>query len=179
MEMTDKLLLEAREIVKATLSPEEHKRCNCRAEIDAGYWDNGQKIRIALTALAGEKVAREREAETIARYDAKLDALEADKAALVERNDALALQADEWEGKYAAVSEMNAALVARVERADDALTEAEDTLVEHYMRGDSAMRVRCPHCGADDFFIESLAHRMACPIGYVRSARAALNQEPK
>ena len=46
-----RLLLEAREIVKAALSPENHQRCNCRAEIDAGDWDNRMPMRVALTAL--------------------------------------------------------------------------------------------------------------------------------
>ena len=47
----DPLLIEAREIVKSTLTESSHKRCNCRAEIDAGEWDKGQKIRASLAAL--------------------------------------------------------------------------------------------------------------------------------
>lgn len=49
-------LIEAREIVKATLTEGNHKRCNCRSEIDAGEWDNGQKVR---ATLAGIKRGRE------------------------------------------------------------------------------------------------------------------------
>ena len=41
----------ARKMVKRTLSPSRHTRCNCRAEIDAGEWDNGHKVRIALAAI--------------------------------------------------------------------------------------------------------------------------------
>lgn len=47
----DPLLVEAREIVKETLTPENHKRCDCRGEIDRGEWDRGQKVRAALAAL--------------------------------------------------------------------------------------------------------------------------------
>lgn len=46
----DPLLLEAREIVKATLT-DSHQFCDCRAKIDAGEWDTGQKVRAALAAL--------------------------------------------------------------------------------------------------------------------------------
>lgn len=47
----DPLLAEAREIVKATLTPDRHMRCDRRSEIDLGQWDDGQKIRAALAAL--------------------------------------------------------------------------------------------------------------------------------
>ena len=50
-EPVDPLLVEAREIVKATLTPERHKRCNCRQEIDAGKWDDGQKVRATLAGI--------------------------------------------------------------------------------------------------------------------------------
>lgn len=46
------LLIEARAIVAATLTPANHKGCHCRDEIAAGKWDSGQKVRIALKALA-------------------------------------------------------------------------------------------------------------------------------
>lgn len=42
----------ARQIVIDTLEPENHLRCNCRDKIAAGEWDRGQKVRIALAALA-------------------------------------------------------------------------------------------------------------------------------
>lgn len=54
--MLDPDLIEARQIVKATLTPGSHRRCNCRAEIDAGDWDDFQKIR---ATLAGIKRGRE------------------------------------------------------------------------------------------------------------------------
>ncbi len=44
-------LVAAREIVKATLVFEDHQRCNCRAEIDRGAWDKGQKVRAALYGI--------------------------------------------------------------------------------------------------------------------------------
>jgi hypothetical protein len=47
----DPLLIEAREIVKATLSPDRHSRCNCREKIAAGEWDEGQKVQASLAAL--------------------------------------------------------------------------------------------------------------------------------
>lgn len=50
-EPVDPLLVEAREIVKATLTPERHKNCNCREEIDAGDWDDRHSVRAALAAL--------------------------------------------------------------------------------------------------------------------------------
>lgn len=49
--MADAELIEAREIVKATLTPENHKTCNCREQIDAGEWDSGQKVRAAAEGL--------------------------------------------------------------------------------------------------------------------------------
>ncbi|MEE4452892.1 hypothetical protein [Novosphingobium resinovorum] len=54
--MIDPNLIAAREIVKATLKPDSHQRCNCRAEIDAGGWDGGQTVR---ATLAGIKRGRE------------------------------------------------------------------------------------------------------------------------
>ena len=54
----------------------------------------------------------------------------AEAEALRERADALALQADEWEGKYAAVSEMNAQLRGEVERLGRALREI-DRMNDH------------------------------------------------
>jgi len=50
--------------------------------------------------------------------------------ALTERADALALQADEWEGKYAIVSEQNAKLSAERDRLAAIIREAE-WIVEH------------------------------------------------
>ena len=47
----DPLLIEARGIVKATLTPKNHTGCSCREDIDAGKWDNGQKVRASLAAL--------------------------------------------------------------------------------------------------------------------------------
>ena len=44
-------LIEAREIVKATLVPESHARCDCREKIDAGEWDRGHKVRATLAAI--------------------------------------------------------------------------------------------------------------------------------
>ncbi len=49
--MVDADLIEAREIVKATLTPENHKHCNCRQEIDSGAWDAGQKVRAAAEGI--------------------------------------------------------------------------------------------------------------------------------
>lgn len=54
--MLDPDLIEARRIVKETLTPGSHQRCNCRAEIDAGGWDDVQKVR---ATLAGIKRGRE------------------------------------------------------------------------------------------------------------------------
>lgn len=51
VEPTAEELALARKMVKRTLSPSRHTRCNCRAEIDAGEWDNGHKVRIALAAI--------------------------------------------------------------------------------------------------------------------------------
>ena len=45
------LVVEAREIVIATLSSDNHKGCHCRAEINAGKWDRGQKVRSAFEGL--------------------------------------------------------------------------------------------------------------------------------
>lgn len=47
----DPMLIEAREIVKATLSERSHSKCNCRTEIDAGKWDNGHKMVATVAAL--------------------------------------------------------------------------------------------------------------------------------
>ncbi len=58
--------------------------------------------------------------------------LQAENAALKERADALALQADEWEGKYAIVSEQNAALKARVEALEEELRQIEVDAMENY-----------------------------------------------
>lgn len=58
----DPLLIEAREIVKTTLTPERHRRCNCRDEIDMGKWDSGQKVRAALAALRRGMELAKREA---------------------------------------------------------------------------------------------------------------------
>ncbi|GEM_PF-5534024 len=44
-------LIEAREIVKATLPQDSHRRCNCREKIEAGAWDNGQKVQAALAGI--------------------------------------------------------------------------------------------------------------------------------
>lgn len=50
---TKEIVKLAREAVKSTLTPERHKRCRCREEIDAGEWDKGHKVRacIAMAAL--------------------------------------------------------------------------------------------------------------------------------
>ncbi|CCW15783.1 hypothetical protein EBBID32_1110 [Sphingobium indicum BiD32] len=57
--MTDPDIIQAREIVKATLNPDSHKRCNCRAEIDAGQWDRGHKVRASLAGIKrGRALAR-------------------------------------------------------------------------------------------------------------------------
>lgn len=57
--MIDADLLDARAIVKATLDPASHSRCNCRAAIDAGNWDKGQKVRAALSGIRrGRALAR-------------------------------------------------------------------------------------------------------------------------
>ena len=44
-------LIAARDIVKATLDPDSHKRCHCRDEIDAGRWDRGQKVRATIAGI--------------------------------------------------------------------------------------------------------------------------------
>lgn len=49
--MTDPDIIEAREIVKATLAPDSHRLCNCRAEIDAGKWDGGHKVTATLAGI--------------------------------------------------------------------------------------------------------------------------------
>lgn len=49
--MTDPDLIEARSIVKMTLSPNNHTGCNCRQEIDAGSWDSGQRVRAAFAGI--------------------------------------------------------------------------------------------------------------------------------
>ncbi|MFQ3894571.1 hypothetical protein [Sphingobium sp. R-7] len=57
--MTDPDIIEAREIVKATLDAQSHKACNCRAEIDAGQWDRGHKVRSTLAGIKrGRMLAR-------------------------------------------------------------------------------------------------------------------------
>lgn len=57
--MIDPDLIEAREIVKSTLKASSHRRCNCRAEIDAGGWDNGQTVRATLAGIKrGRTLAR-------------------------------------------------------------------------------------------------------------------------
>lgn len=57
--MADPDLIEAREIVKATLTPGSHTRCNCRAEIDAGGWDDGHQVRATLAGIKrGRALAR-------------------------------------------------------------------------------------------------------------------------
>lgn len=66
----------------------------------------------------------------IAYFEAALATARAEAEALRERADALALQADEWEGKYAAVSEMNAQLRGEVERLGRALREI-DRMNDH------------------------------------------------
>lgn len=53
--MTDPDLIEAREIVKATLDPQSHKACHCRDQIEAGEWDN---VRWLIATLAGIKRGR-------------------------------------------------------------------------------------------------------------------------
>lgn len=55
-----------------------------------------------------------------------LKAQAAEIATLRERADALALQADEWEGKYAIVSDMNARLMKRLEVVDGVSWESGD-----------------------------------------------------
>lgn len=47
--LTDLLL--ARAAVIETLTPENHRHCNCREEINAGEWDNGHKVRACLAAI--------------------------------------------------------------------------------------------------------------------------------
>lgn len=86
--MTDveQRLIAAREIVKATLTPENHKRCNCRKEIDAGGWDKGQKVRIALTALeAHDATKAEFEAYKRDAVAGVVEALEKAREALANR----------------------------------------------------------------------------------------------
>lgn len=57
--MIDADLRDAREIVKATLDPGSHRACSCRAAIDAGDWDKGQKVRAALSGIRrGRALAR-------------------------------------------------------------------------------------------------------------------------
>jgi len=57
--MADADLLDAREIVKATLAPDSHRACNCREAIDAGDWDKAQKVRAALAGIRrGRALAR-------------------------------------------------------------------------------------------------------------------------
>jgi hypothetical protein len=54
--------------------------------------------------------------------------LDAQIAGLVERNDALALQADEWEGKYAIASDMILARDAQIAELTEALREAREAM---------------------------------------------------
>lgn len=57
--MIDPDLIEAREIVKATLTPENHRNCICRGNIDAGYWNDGHKVRATLAGIKrGKALAR-------------------------------------------------------------------------------------------------------------------------
>lgn len=49
--MDDEAMKMARRIVKATLRPDRHERCNCREEIDRGAWDNGHPMKAALAAI--------------------------------------------------------------------------------------------------------------------------------
>ena len=55
-----------------------------------------------------------------------MEAAQAEIATLRERADALALQADEWEGKYAIVSQQNATLRAELAGAREALAKIAD-----------------------------------------------------
>ena len=61
-------------------------------------------------------------------------------------------------------------LRAANEKLTDALACLEAESLTHYMRPDSAMRVKCNHCGADDFMAESLKHRTNCVVGQARAA---------
>lgn len=57
--MSDPDIIEAREIVKATLKPGSHRGCNCRTDIDAGRWDDGHKVRATLAGIKrGRALAR-------------------------------------------------------------------------------------------------------------------------
>ncbi len=58
-----------------------------------------------------------------ARLIDRIDERDAENHWLKERADALALQADEWEGKYAVVCDLNQRLRAEVEALREALEE--------------------------------------------------------
>jgi hypothetical protein len=59
MTRLDPDLIEARAIVTATLDPASHARCGCKAEINAGLWDLGHKVRAALAGIKrGRALAR-------------------------------------------------------------------------------------------------------------------------
>jgi len=51
VEPADPDLVLAREAVKNTLNPVDHKRCDCRAKIDAGEWDDRHIMRATLAAI--------------------------------------------------------------------------------------------------------------------------------
>lgn len=51
-----------------------------------------------------------------------------------------------------------------------ALENLEEESLTHYMRTDSATRVKCTLCGADDFMPSSLNHRQGCAVGVARAA---------
>lgn len=57
------------------------------------------------------------------------------------------------------------------------LEDVEDEWLDHYLRPDSAERVKCTRCGGDYFFKESIEHKPGCLVGRIRSALTSLSQE--
>ena len=77
---------------------------------------------------------------------------------------------DEAATALTALTERNKALEAEVERLREAFDEAEDDLCEYFFRSDSAERVRCTICKAEDFTRSSMDHRPGCSVGRLRAA---------
>ena len=101
------------------------------AELIEAYWSgaDASMMRLAKDTRNGHRQGAFPRA--FARHrESALATARAEAEALKERADALARQADEWEGKYAAVSEMNAQLRGEVERLGRALREI-DRMNDH------------------------------------------------
>lgn len=92
---TAEQIARARRIVKETLNPERHKRCRCRDEIDAGEWDNGHKVRIALAAImeTQEACAKVADKHRMERYAARDNANQRKETREARDHESMAIEA--------------------------------------------------------------------------------------